>query len=287
MARPGGAGRHLRRDPADRLQPRAGRPGAEGDVRLGQSGPEGADGGRRAPRARPASSTPASSSGPRINAGGRIGRSDLGARLLSTDDPAEARALAAGARRAERRSARTVEREVLEAAVAAIESERQLRPRRAGASWSPGEGWHPGVIGIVAGRLRERYRKPVVVIGLDPRRRHRQGLRPLAAGRQPRPRGAGGLRRGPAAGRRRPRHGRGPDRAAATPSPEFRAFLCERLAAEMADAPRPRTRWRSTPWSRPARRARPLYDAFQRAGSRSARAIRSRCSRSPTCASSG
>ena len=69
--------------------------------------------------------------GPRINAGGRIGRADLGARLLSTDDPAEALALAAGARRAERRAQGGRARRCSRQAVAQIER-RQLRPRRAG-----------------------------------------------------------------------------------------------------------------------------------------------------------
>ncbi len=102
--------------------------------------------------------------GPRINAGGRVGRSDLGARLLSTDDPEEARALAEelDALNAQRK---TVEAEALEAALAAVEAQ--------GLADDPvivvgGEGWHPGVVGIVAGRMRERHRRPVIVIGFDP-----------------------------------------------------------------------------------------------------------------------
>jgi single-stranded-DNA-specific exonuclease len=104
--------------------------------------------------------------GPRINAGGRIGRSDLGTRLLSTDDPEEAQALALelDALNAARKE---VESAVIEEAVAVVETQTNIDPD------SPvlvvaGEGWHPGVIGIVAGRLRERYRKPTVIIGLDP-----------------------------------------------------------------------------------------------------------------------
>ena len=92
--------------------------------------------------------------GPRINAGGRIGRSDLGARLLSTDDPAEARALAEelDALNATRKQ---IEGEAFEAAVRKVEQQSNFDPN------SPvvlvaGEGWHPGVVGIVAGRLRER-----------------------------------------------------------------------------------------------------------------------------------
>ena len=104
--------------------------------------------------------------GPRINAGGRIGRSDLGARLLSTDDPEEAKALAAElhALNAQRRE---VEAALLDEAIAKLEATSNLDPS-ASAIVVSGEGWHPGVIGIVASRLRERYRKPVVVIGIDP-----------------------------------------------------------------------------------------------------------------------
>ncbi|MDR7229787.1 single-stranded-DNA-specific exonuclease [Caulobacter sp. BE264] len=103
--------------------------------------------------------------GPRINAGGRVGRSDLGARLLSTDDPLEARALA------EELDSLNTERKAVEAAV--VEEAAAMLER--GSNFNPdapvivvaGDNWHPGVIGIVAGRLRERYRKPVVVIGID------------------------------------------------------------------------------------------------------------------------
>ena len=104
--------------------------------------------------------------GPRINAGGRIGRADLGARLLSTDDPAEARDLAEQLD-ALNASRKDVEREVTEQAIAAIEAG-PVRPDALPALVTSGEGWHPGVVGIVAGRLRERYRRPVVVIGVDP-----------------------------------------------------------------------------------------------------------------------
>lgn len=103
--------------------------------------------------------------GPRINAGGRIGRSDLGAKLLSTDDPLEAAALA------EELDSLNTERKAVEAAV--VEEAAAMLER--GSNFNSdapvivvaGENWHPGVIGIVAGRLRERYRKPVVVIGID------------------------------------------------------------------------------------------------------------------------
>jgi single-stranded-DNA-specific exonuclease len=103
--------------------------------------------------------------GPRINAAGRIGRSDLGARLLSTDDVGEAAQLAAqlDALNAERKG---VEREILDSAIASIEEEANI-DRGGAAIVVARDDWHPGVIGIVASRLRERYRKPVVVIGID------------------------------------------------------------------------------------------------------------------------
>jgi single-stranded-DNA-specific exonuclease len=102
--------------------------------------------------------------GPRINAGGRIGRSDLGARLLSTDDPAEAAALAAELDGLNA-SRKEVEKEVLDAAVRLIE--RESNQADAPCLLVAQDDWHPGVIGIVAGRLRERYRKPVIVVGID------------------------------------------------------------------------------------------------------------------------
>ena len=99
------------------------------------------------------------------NAGGRIGRSDLGARLLATDDPAEAVDLASQLH-ALNAGRQAVEREIVDAAVHAIEHEANFDPA-ASAIVVAADDWHPGVIGIVAGRLRERYRKPVVVIGID------------------------------------------------------------------------------------------------------------------------
>lgn len=103
--------------------------------------------------------------GPRINAAGRIGRSDLGARLLSTDDPAEAAALAEELD-ALNASRKEVERRVIEEAAARIERECP-RPGDEAVLIVAGEDWHPGVVGIVAGRLRERYRRPCIVIGVD------------------------------------------------------------------------------------------------------------------------
>lgn len=100
--------------------------------------------------------------GPRVNAGGRIGAADLGARLLATADPHEAAALA------ERLDALNTERREIENRVreAALE---QVAARGIDAPlvWAAGEGWHPGVVGIVAARLKEATNRPAIVIGLD------------------------------------------------------------------------------------------------------------------------
>ncbi len=102
--------------------------------------------------------------GPRINAGGRIGRADLGARLLSTDDPEEAKELAEELDRLNA-SRKEVEQDVTAAAIAHIE--RESNQSDAPMLLVAEDDWHPGVIGIVAGRLREKYRKPVIVVGID------------------------------------------------------------------------------------------------------------------------
>ncbi len=103
--------------------------------------------------------------GPRVNAGGRVGRSDLGARLLTTGDPAEARELA------EELDRYNSERQAIEAAV--LDDALAMVERRwAGSQPEPlvfaaGEGWHPGVIGIVASRLKEKVQRPAFVIAID------------------------------------------------------------------------------------------------------------------------
>ncbi|WP_349538221.1 single-stranded-DNA-specific exonuclease RecJ [Sagittula sp. NFXS13] len=100
--------------------------------------------------------------GPRVNAGGRIGAADLGARLLSTDDPVEAQALAA------RLEELNAERREVEAAVrAAALAQAEERGLDGPLVWAAGEGWHPGVVGIVASRLKEQTNRPAIVIGLD------------------------------------------------------------------------------------------------------------------------
>ncbi|GAA4776844.1 single-stranded-DNA-specific exonuclease RecJ [Stakelama sediminis] len=99
--------------------------------------------------------------GPRINAGGRVGRSDLGVRLLTTRDADEARAIAAELDQLNE------ERRSIEAMVQ--ESAEGLYVRDAGRAVAvvAGQGWHAGVIGIVAGRLKEKFGRPSIVIALD------------------------------------------------------------------------------------------------------------------------
>ncbi|HET6519073.1 MAG TPA: single-stranded-DNA-specific exonuclease RecJ [Geminicoccaceae bacterium] len=101
--------------------------------------------------------------GPRLNAGSRLGRSDLAARLLAGDDPAEAAAIAEVLDRCngERRA---LERRALAGAGAAVAGE--LERGDAPLLVAAGEGWSPGVVGLVASRLVERYHRPAVVIAL-------------------------------------------------------------------------------------------------------------------------
>lgn len=100
--------------------------------------------------------------GPRVNAGGRIGAADLGARLLASDDPVEAEALA------ERLEVLNAERREIEAAVRAeAMAQAQARGAEGALVWAAGDGWHPGVIGIAAARLKESLARPAIVIGLD------------------------------------------------------------------------------------------------------------------------
>nr|WP_070958927.1 single-stranded-DNA-specific exonuclease RecJ [Hyphomonas sp. Mor2] len=112
--------------------------------------------------------------GPRLNAGGRVGDPWLAAKLLATDDRAEAIALA------ERLHAHNDERKAVESAIleqASVEAQKQIDANPdTGILIAAGEGWHPGVIGIVAGRLKDRFHLPSIVIGWG------QGLGPVAKG---------------------------------------------------------------------------------------------------------
>jgi single-stranded-DNA-specific exonuclease len=100
--------------------------------------------------------------GPRINAGGRIGDATLGTRLLVTDDPAEASGIAARLDQLNRER-QEIEKATLEAAEA--EALASLGVEEKGALvLATGEGWHPGVVGLVAARLRERFARPAFAI---------------------------------------------------------------------------------------------------------------------------
>ena len=96
--------------------------------------------------------------GPRINAGGRVGKSDLGVRLLTSNDPEEARTIAAELDRLNE------ERRAIEMLVAEQASEAAEAQADAPLILVSGRGWHPGVIGIVASRLKERFGRPAIVI---------------------------------------------------------------------------------------------------------------------------
>ena len=104
--------------------------------------------------------------GPRVNAGGRVGQSDLGVRLLSTDDAQEAAGLAQRLDdfNTERRA---IESDVQDAATRNIEQMLESRNAPPPYILQAGDGWHPGVIGIVAGRLKDKYHRPSFVIAFD------------------------------------------------------------------------------------------------------------------------
>ena len=96
--------------------------------------------------------------GPRINAGGRVGKSDLGVRLLTTNDPEEARTIAAELDRLNE------ERRAIEMLVTEQANEQADAQADGPLVMVSGRSWHPGVIGIVASRLKERFHRPAIVI---------------------------------------------------------------------------------------------------------------------------
>jgi len=98
--------------------------------------------------------------GPRVNAGGRVGQADLGVRLLTTHDAGEAAAIAAELDRLNQER-RGIEQMVSDAAMASAGD------AAAGCAVVAGTGWHPGVIGIVASRLKERLGRPAIVIAIQ------------------------------------------------------------------------------------------------------------------------
>ena len=99
--------------------------------------------------------------GPRINAGGRVGQADLGVRLLTTDDPVEAARIAA------QLDHYNEERRAIEATVQEQAEQLLAAQGNRAVAVIAGQGWHPGVIGIVAGRIKEKAGRPAIVIALD------------------------------------------------------------------------------------------------------------------------
>lgn len=104
--------------------------------------------------------------GPRVNAGGRVGESYLGAQLLTTSDPMAARQLA------ERldgynQERQAIEADVLQAALEQVESATGIGGQPDALVVAAGEGWHAGVIGIVASRLKDKYGLPTFVIAIE------------------------------------------------------------------------------------------------------------------------
>jgi single-stranded-DNA-specific exonuclease len=104
--------------------------------------------------------------GPRINAGGRIGRADLGVRLLLEEDPSEAARIAVELDRLNR------ERQQMEQATLAQAEAEALAAlgleEKGAVVVTAAEGWHPGVVGLVAARLKERYGRPAFAIAFEP-----------------------------------------------------------------------------------------------------------------------
>lgn len=168
--------------------------------------------------------------GPRVNAGGRVGGADLGSRLLSTDDHAEAMAIAQ-ALNEYNKDRQEIEAAVLREALEQVEEAASVADDGLPLVMAAGDDWHPGVIGIVAGRLKERYNRPACVIAFDGESgkgsgRSVPGLdlgQAIIAARQ-----AGILTNGGG-------HAMAAGFSLAKPRlAELRAFLAERLAAQLA-----------------------------------------------------
>ncbi|MCA3605021.1 MAG: single-stranded-DNA-specific exonuclease RecJ [Methylobacterium sp.] len=101
--------------------------------------------------------------GPRINAGGRIGDAALGARLLLSDNPEEAMRIAQSLDGLNRERQAVEEAMLLEAEAQALQALGLAEEDRE-VLVVAGEGWHPGIVGIIAGRLKERFRRPAFAI---------------------------------------------------------------------------------------------------------------------------
>ncbi len=172
-ARPRGAGDRLRRDAADRPQPRLRRPGAARHGARRAAGDRGVAGGRgrSAAKGLPSTMTCGFALGPRINAGGRVADAGLGLRLLLTEDAEEAREIA--------ELLDSVNRQRQQIELGVMDEAMRLAEAQVAAGHAVllvgGEGWHAGVVGIVAGRLKEKFNRPACVHGV--RRGPRDRLR--------------------------------------------------------------------------------------------------------------
>ena len=147
-----GENRHLVRQGLARIR-RSPRPGLLALMAISKVDPERIDEGDIAFRL-----------GPRLNAAGRLYRADAGVELMLTDDPARATAIAAelDAANHERRDTERAVSNEAEAALRALPDEQRSAPVIVVA----GEGWHPGVVGIVASRLVERHERPAIVLSI-------------------------------------------------------------------------------------------------------------------------
>ncbi len=104
--------------------------------------------------------------GPRINAGGRVGKSNLGARILSSEDEEEAQEIAQQLENFNQQR-KDIESQVLEEAINSLESGTDGFSKNDAVIFAMSKNWHQGVIGIVASRLKDLYGKPVAVIAID------------------------------------------------------------------------------------------------------------------------
>lgn len=104
--------------------------------------------------------------GPRINAGGRIGDAGLGARLLMTEDPDEAAIIAADLDRLNRER-QVVEQAIVAEAIAEAETEIGAAGEGPPVLITSGAQWHPGVVGLVASRLKEKFQRPAFAIAFE------------------------------------------------------------------------------------------------------------------------
>jgi single-stranded-DNA-specific exonuclease len=104
--------------------------------------------------------------GPRINAGGRVGRAGDGARLLSLDDETELLPIAGALDRFNRERQR-IEQAVFDEALACLAGTGEGTDEGGAPVWAEGAGWHAGVVGIVASRLVERFHRPAIVVARE------------------------------------------------------------------------------------------------------------------------